>query len=140
VSGGRARIETAGLIEFQRALKQIDADLPKQLRLVLNEAAGIIVDYSKGHIEVKSGRAKGSIRAQSSQRKAAVAIGGSRAPYVPWLDFGGEGRVRGRPGKRPFIAEGRYVYRGLRLHNEDITALLARGLTELAATAGLEVT
>lgn len=135
-----ARIETAGLVEFQKALRQIDTDLPKQLRLVLNEAAGVIVDYSKAHIEVKSGRARGSIRAQSSQRKAAVAIGGTRAPYVPWLDFGGEGRRRGRPAARPFIREGRYVYKGLRIHNEDITDLLAKGLTDLASAAGLEVT
>lgn len=135
-----ARIETAGLVQFQKALRQIDADLPKQLRVVLNEAAGIIVDYAKAHIEVKSGRARGSIRAQSSQRKAAVAIGGNRAPYVPWLDFGGEGRRRGRPAARPFIREGRYVYKGLRLHNEDITDLLAKGLTDLASAAGLEVT
>jgi hypothetical protein len=135
-----ARIETAGLVQFQKALRQIDTDLPKQLRIVLNDAAGIIVDYTKAHIEVKSGRARGSVRAQSSQRKAAVAIGGARAPYVPWLDFGGEGRRRGRPAARPFIREGRYVYKGLRIHNQDITDLLAKGLTDLAAAAGLEVT
>jgi hypothetical protein len=134
-----ARIETAGIKEFQAALRAIDADLPKRLRLVLNEAAGIIVDYSKAHIEVKSGRARGTIKARSSQRAAAVSIGGARARYVPWLDFGGEGRIKGRPAAREFIKEGRYVYRGLRLHNEDITTLLATGLTELASSAGLEV-
>jgi hypothetical protein len=134
-----SRIDTAGLREFQAALRRIDADLPKQLRLVLNEAAGIIVDYSQAHIEVKSGRARASIKARSSQRSAAVSIGGARARYTPWLDFGGEGRIRGRPAPREFIKEGRYVYRGLRLKNEDITALLAKGLTDLASSAGLDV-
>lgn len=138
MSGG-ARIETTGLREFQKALRQMDADLPKQLRLILNEAAGIIIDYAQAHVAVKTGRAKASMKARSSQRSAAVSIGGSRAPWTPWLDFGGEGRIRGRPAPREFIKEGRYVYRGLRLHNEDITDLLAKGLTELANSAGLEV-
>lgn len=140
MSGGGPRIETAGLIEFQKALRAIDADLPKRLRLILNDAAGIIVDYDRAHIEVRSGRARASIRAQSSQRQAAVVEGGARARHVPWLDFGGEGRIKGRPPKREFITEGRYTYRGLRLHHDDITTLLAQGLTELATAAGLEVT
>lgn len=133
------RIQIAGLKEFQRSLREVDAGFPKQLRLIFNEATGLIVDYSRAHIAVRSGRAKASIKARSSQRTAAVAIGGSRAPYTPWLDFGGEGRRRGRPSARPFIREGRYVYRGLRLHRDDITALMAKGMTELARSAGLEV-
>jgi hypothetical protein len=136
----RATIKIEGLREFQAALRQMDSDLPKQLRLTLNEAGGIIVDYVQAHIEVKSGRARASIKARSSQRTGQVAIGGNRAPYAPWLDFGGEGRIKGRPAKRPFIKEGRYVYRGLRLKSEDIVAVMARGLTELAAGAGLDVT
>jgi hypothetical protein len=59
---------------------------------------------------------------------------------VPWLDFGGEGRHKGRPPARPFIREGRYTYVGLRVHRQDITDLMSVGLTELARTAGLEVT
>lgn len=134
-----ARIDITGLREVQRALREVDAGLPKQIRLIFNEATGLIVDYSKAHIEVKSGRAKASIKARSSQRTAAVAIGGGRAPYTPWLDFGGEGRRRGRPSARPFIREGRYVYKGLRLHHDDITAIMSKGLTELVQSAGLEV-
>jgi hypothetical protein len=134
-----ARIDIVGLREVQRSLREVDAGLPKQIRLIFNEATGLIVDYSKAHIEVKSGRAKASIKARSSQRTAAVAIGGGRAPYTPWLDFGGEGRRRGRPSARPFIREGRYVYKGLRLHHDDITAIMSKGLTELVQSAGLEV-
>jgi hypothetical protein len=140
MSGAPATIKIEGVREFQRALKDVDAGLPKMLRLVFNEAGGIIVDYAQAHIEVKSGRAKASIKARSSQRTGQVSIGGNRAPYVPWLDFGGEGRVRGRPGPRPFIKEGRYVYRGLRLHSDDITAVMTKGLADLAASAKLEVT
>ena len=134
-----AYIEIAGIKEFQKSLRQMDADLPKQIRLVLNEATGIVVGYAQAHIEVRSGRAKASLKARSSQREATVALGGSRAPWAPWLDFGGQGRKPGRPAPRTFIKEGRYVYRGLRLHNEDITEVMTKGLVALATAAGLEV-
>jgi hypothetical protein len=133
------RIETTGIREFQKALRDMDAAFPKQLRLIFNEAGGIIVNYAQAHIEVKSGRAKASIKARSTQRAGQVSIGGARAPYVPWLDFGGEGRVKGRPGNRPFIKEGRYVYRGLRLHNQEVIDVMTKGLSDLAASAGLTV-
>jgi hypothetical protein len=117
----------------------MDAAWPKQLRLVFNEATGVVVDYAQAHIEVRTGRAKASIKARSGQRNASVVIGGNRAPYVPWLDFGGQGRVDGRPGKRPFVREGRYVFKGLRIHHEDVTTIMTKGLHDLAVQAGLEV-
>lgn len=134
------KIEVTGLREFQRALKQMDIGLPKRIRLVLNEAGQIIVDYDKAHMPRVSGRAVGSVKLRSTQRLAQLAIGGSKAAYAPWLDFGGEGRVKGRPGKRPFIKEGRYTYVGLRVHRQEITDIMTAGLTALAAEAGLEST
>lgn len=134
------KITTTGIKEFQKALRQLDADLPKTLRLIFNEAGELIVDYAQSHMPSKTGRARASVKARSTQRAGQISIGGNRAAYVPWLDFGGEGRRRGRPAARPFIKQGRYVYAGLRVHNEDITALMARGLTDLARAAGLEVT
>lgn len=134
------KITVTGLREFQRALRTMDADLPKQLRLVLNEAGQLVISYAQDHMPHVTGRARASVKARSSQREARVAVGGNRAPYVPWLDFGGEGRRKGRPAARPFIREGRYVYAGLRVHRQDITDLMSAGLTELARTAGLEVT
>lgn len=133
------KIQIAGLREFQKALRDMDAGLPKQLRLVLNEAGQLIVKYDQDHMPRRSGRARASVKAQSSQRAARVAVGGNRAPWVPWLDFGGEGRIKGRPPARPFIKEGRYTYVGLRVHHQDITDLMSAGLTELARSAGLEV-
>lgn len=133
------KITTTGIKEFQKALREMNADLPKTLRLIFNEAGALIVDYAQSHMPSDTGRARASVKARSTQRTGQISIGGNRAPYVPWLDFGGEGRRRGRPAARPFIKEGRYVYRGLRVHNEDITALMAKGLTELAQAAGLDV-
>ena len=66
-------------------------------------------------------------------------MGGQKAPYMPWLDFGGEGKRRGRPAARPFIREGRYVYHALAVRKVEITQIMADGMAELARTAGLEV-
>lgn len=134
------KIEITGLRELQRALKQMDTELPKQLRVALNEASGIVVDYAYARMPRKSGRAAGSLKARSSQRVVRVALGGRRAPYAPWLDFGGQGRIKGRPSKREFIKSGRYVYKGLEVKRDQITETLTTAISEMVRSAGLEVT
>lgn len=134
------KIEVTGLREFQRALRSMDADLPKQLRLALNQASTLVIDYAAPRFPHKSGRAAASLKARSSQREARVALGGRRAPYAPWLDFGGQGRVKGRPAPREFIRTGRYVYKGLEVRRPEITETMSSALADLARAAGLEVT
>jgi len=134
------KIEITGLREFQAALRQVDADLPKQLRVAQNEAMGLIIDYASAHMPSVKGAARASLKGRSTQREAKIGLGGRKAPYAPWLDFGGQGRIKGRPAPRPFIREGRYVYKGLRVKRDDITKILTDGLTALAASAGLEIT
>lgn len=133
------RVQVTGLREFQRSLRDMDAGLPKRIRLVLNDAAQVVIEYAKPKIPRKSGRAAGSIKARSSQREARVAIGGRRAGYYPWLDFGGQGRRKGRPPARPFIREGRYLYPALRVKRDELTEIMSAGLAGLATDAGLEV-
>jgi hypothetical protein len=134
-----AKIEVTGLREFQRALKAMDAGMPKQLRLALNEASKEVIDYAEARFPKRTGRAAASLKARSTQKAARVGLGGSKAPYAPWLDFGGEGRVKGRPAARPFIKSGRYVYKGLEVRRERITEIMSEALTQLAKDAGLEV-
>jgi hypothetical protein len=65
-------------------------------------------------------------------------MGGRRAPYMPWLDFGGAvGPARSVT--RPFIRRGRYLYAGLEAKHEDVTKIMSEGLAELAAGAGMDV-
>lgn len=135
-----AKIEVTGLRDLQRALREVDAQLPKQLRLVLNEASELVLGYARSHIPSRTGKARSSLKARSSQREARVALGSRAAPYGGWLDFGGEGRRKGRPTHRTFIREGRYVYKGLAVHRSDVQGILAKGLADVARGAGLEVT
>lgn len=133
------KIRVTGLREFQAALRTMNAELPRQLRIALNEASGLVIDYAGPRMPSRTGAARASLKARSSQREARVAMGGRRAPYAGWLDFGGQGRRPGRPPARPFIKEGRYVYAGLRVRRDEITETMTRALTELATGAGLQV-
>jgi hypothetical protein len=133
-------IQITGLREFQASLRKLDANMPKLLRVTFNGCTKLVIDYAGAHMPRKSGRAAASLKPRSSQREARIAMGGRRAPYAPWLDFGGQGRRKGRPPARPFLKDGRYVYKGLAVHRDDITALMAKGLSDVAREAGLDVT
>lgn len=131
-------IKIDGLNEFVRNLKKLDADLPKTLRVGFNDAAQIVVDYAKPRVPHKSGKAAGSIRAQSTRTTVRVSEGGKRAPYMPFLDFGG--RVgRKRSIVRPFIKEGRFLYAALDDRHDVIVAAVQKALHDAATAAGLAV-
>lgn len=132
-------IKVTGLREFQRALKGADAALPKRLRVVLNDAATIVINWATARMPRVTGRAIASVKARSSQRESRVAIGGTRAPYVPWLDFGGSTGPN-KSVHRPFLGDGRYLYPGLRANHDEVTKIMEAGLLQLGAEAGLEVT
>lgn len=134
-----ARIQITGIRELQRALKEMDATLPRKIRIALNQASELVISWAQPRVPKKSGRAAGSMKVRSSQRQARIAAGGQRAPWYPWLDYGGE-VGRGGATKRQFIKTGRYIYPALDHKSDEITAAMATALTELATDAGLEVT
>ncbi|HEX2551807.1 MAG TPA: HK97 gp10 family phage protein [Nocardioidaceae bacterium] len=132
------KIEVGGLAQLSRALKAVDSAAPKQLRLGLNEAAELLVDRTRPKIPAITGAARRSLVARSTRTSARVAVGGKRAPYFPWLDFGGAGRIAGRPAQRQFITEGRYVYPTLRQIRPQIEKQLQASITAVIRDAGLE--
>lgn len=132
------RIAVGGLAQLQRSLKAVDAEAPKRLRLGLNEAANLLVDRTRPQIPADTGAARGSLRARSTRTSARIAVGGRKAPYYPWLDFGGEGRVAGRPAYRQFYREGRYVYPTLGRIRPDIEQVLQKAISGVIASAGLK--
>lgn len=135
----RVTIEVSGLRELRAQLKQADADLPKQIRVALNQSSELVISYARPKVPTRSGKAKASLKVRSSQTQARVAAGGTRAPYYPWLDFGGK-VGRDKSVERPFYTEGRYIYPGLRENRDKITQVMSDALTELVRGAGFEVT
>jgi hypothetical protein len=132
-------IRIEGLAEFQRNLRKLDSDLPKALRIAFNDATGLVIDYARPRVARRSGRAAGTVKAKSTRTEARVSAGGRKAPYYPWLDFGGKGPGN-RPAQRPFYKEGRYLWKALVVKRDDLQSALEGALIGVAEQAGFEVT
>lgn len=131
-------IRISGLNEFVRSLKQLDSDLPKVLRVAFNGAGEAIVNDARRQVPTRSGKARASVRATSTQKAFRITGGSKRVPYYPWLDFGGK-VGRGRSVSRPFIREGRYIYASYFRHRDELAAGLEEALIDAARAAGVEV-
>lgn len=129
-------IKINGLVALQKALKAVDAQ--KQLRVVFNKAADLIVQEAPRGMPRKTGAAARSLRARSGQREAVVLAGGTKAKHYPWLDFGGAVGIH-KSVKRRFIKSGRYLYPAYSRNTATVQRILEDGLHELVTEAGLEV-
>lgn len=133
-------LRVSGLKELKTALKAVNSDLPKALRIAFNDVAKIVVDDAKAKVPVLTGAAKGSIKPRSTQTAVRISGGGNKVPYYPWLDFGG------RVGKsnsvhRPVIADGRYIYPAYFAARDSgrIQEALTDAMDDIVRRAGLEL-
>ncbi|HSL51988.1 MAG TPA: hypothetical protein VK878_23200 [Candidatus Deferrimicrobiaceae bacterium] len=130
-------IKIDGLAKLNRSLRKMSKDAPKQLRLVGNEAAELVVDDARPEVPKLSGRSARTVKAASTRTAAQVKAGGARAPWYPWLDFGGRVGI-GRSVRRTFIKGGRYIYPAYSDNRDAIGERLEQGLTDLIRDSGLE--
>jgi hypothetical protein len=131
-------VKVDGLAQFIRAVKRLDSDLPKMNRQAMNSAADIVLDYARPRIPRRTGRAASTLKAKSTQTAVRVVAGGRRAPWYPWLDFGGK-VGRNKSVERPFYKEGRYLYPALRERRAEFVQALTGALVDTARSAGLDV-
>lgn len=132
-------IAVQGLRELNGALRRIDREAPKGLRVALNGVAKLVADDIRPTIPRKTGKARASLKVASTRTAARIRVGGAKAPYFPWLDYGGKTGVR-KSVKRPFIKSGRYVYPGLSRNKAAAAAALKDALDAVVRDAGLDVT
>ncbi len=109
------RIDPASLTAFRNALKGIDTGAPKVLRKGLRQASKIITDEARTRMPRKTGKARSSLKPRASSDKASLEMGGAKAPYFGFLDYGNKVRAMGGVGRgdsvpRDFKPKGRYVY------------------------------
>lgn len=133
------KVSVEGLAELSRSLRKLDKEAPKALRVALNSVADLLIADTRKVIPRKSGKAAASLKAKSTRTSARISAGGAKAPYYPWLDYGGQGRKKGRPASRPFISSGRYLYPTLGKIRPNIEKALDAGITDAARAAGLDV-
>lgn len=132
------KVETRGIAELKKALKQIDKQLPLELKSGFARIAENVASKIRPKVPKRVGDARASVKARGSQRGGAIAFGGSKAPYYPWLDFGG--RVgRNRSITRSFFKEGRYVYPTIKQEQNNIIRETDELMANLAEKAGFEV-
>lgn len=132
------KVQVKGLKELNRALKAVDKEAPKGIRVALNGCSELLIRETKPLIPRRTGRAAGSLKASSTRGEVRIKVGGPRAAYYPWLDFGGRVGVK-KSVIRPFIQEGRYLYPTLRKNRAKFEALLGSSLADVAKRAGLDV-
>lgn len=131
-------VQVTGLAQFRRGLRDLDRAAPRALRIAGNEAAQLVVDTAKPMVPVRSGKAAKSIKTRSSQSVVRVVSGGARAPYMPWLDYGGRVGVNDTA-KRKFEPDGRYVYPAFRKVRGEFETVLMAALRRVADESGVSI-
>lgn len=125
------KVQVRGLAELRKAFRDVSKDIPKEMGRAFKAVAETVAGRARAKVPSRSGRAASSIVARGSQRGAAIAFGGTRAEYFPWLDFGGSVGRGHKPGqawsgaiKREWMGlpngQGRYVYPAIRQSRPEI--------------------
>lgn len=132
-------IKIEGLAQFRKSLKELDKNAPRALRVAFNSAAEVIVETARPKVpRGPTGRARNAIKLRSSQTEARIAGGSKKAPYYPWLDFGGKAG-RGRKMSRPFLKNGRYIYDAYFRRRDEFVDNLSSELDDVVRKSGLDV-
>jgi hypothetical protein len=131
-------VRVEGLKAFTRAVKDVDRELPKAVRLANNRVVQIIVDGVQPKVPVKTGKARATVKAKSTRTAARISAGSKRAPYYAWLDFGGKTGIDGSV-VRPFYKQGRYIYPTYSANRDRVVEVMVEEYAAIAREAGLEV-
>lgn len=131
-------VAVEGLAGLNRSLRQLDSDAPKGLRLALNSSADILIAETRKEIPTRTGKARASLKAASTRTSVRIRVGGAKAPYYPWLDFGGR-TGKNKSVNRRFYKEGRYLYPTLRRERAKFEDAITRALGDLARSSGLDM-
>lgn len=136
------RIVVDGLRDLNKALKAADTEAISAMKAVMKEIAEGVAGDARSRIPKRSGTAAASYRARGGVKGAAVAFGGPKAAYAPWLDFGGRLRpVGGRHNEqyRPVVREGRYLYPAIRDNMDDVADKVAGAIDDITKRYGFRV-
>lgn len=131
--------KVTGADEVAEAARRFAAGLDGHLRTQFQDRARMIARDAQGAVPRRTGAARASVDVQTIEGAVAIVAGGRRAPYFPWLEFGG--RVgRNDSVNRPFVRDGRYLGRAIDAQLSDIEAAAARAVVDAGRDAGFEVT
>lgn len=131
-------IKVEGLRDLQRALREIDRELPKELRRANLEAAQLIAEGTRRSFASRPGVAPKvvpSVKALAQQRSASVRIGGARFPFALGSEFGSI-RFKQFPAWRGSAAAAGYsLYPTIRSEGPRVIEAYAAAVDRVAAKA-----
>ena len=122
------KIDVVGLKALGSALRAVDKDLGKELRLANKSAADVVAAKAKTLVPEISGLLKGSIGARASQRSAAVKAGtAARVPYAAAVIWGHNPRPQGG-----FTEPNNFLIEAIGYEYEEIKRIYDRRVAKLA--------
>ena len=146
------RLQVRNLREVTAAMRAADKAVPRKLKEYLLPIGQMVATAAATKVPRRSGKAAASLSASSTQTGARVSFGGTKAPYFPWLDFGGSVGRGHEPGvpwsgaiKRPMIPspdhlfDGRYVYPTIAEKAPEISEAALKAVLKAALDAQLGV-
>jgi hypothetical protein len=159
VGGGTVgnAVKIDGLKELQAQLKKLPKDVSREfnreMKGIAAEVTGSIhqqmsasfqdnrsAKKKSAKAERPLGDAEKSVRPSFANGYVAIRGGGERAPYYPWLDFGGTlPAVGGRHNEqhRPFFHEGRWIYPTIARRRPQIYAKAMAAVERAKGRVGL---
>lgn len=135
-----------GLKEFRQACAVLQDT--KDFREAMKRVAQRVVDEATDSVPEVKGVARSSYKARAAGAGARVVFGGTKAPYVPWLEFGGrkhgplKGKTTGRtqPIDRERVVGGRYLYPAIWRNQEETEIQVLKEINVLIKRYGFDAT
>lgn len=123
-----SQIQVTGLRELQRALKQLDVELPKEFRGRLKAVAERVAQIVRSRLPHVTGTMIRNTKARATTKGAGISW---RNIYSGPVEFGGW------PRGRPYVAKGRYIYPTVDAERSMIEAEVEQIVDHYLQRAGL---
>lgn len=145
----RSGIEIKGLVDFRKALRDLNRELPKELGNINKAVADFVVQRAKGRASTDlEHRAADTLKAARTQRVALVRLGGPKYPEALGAEFGAiqgiprnthRGTMQGwnqfRPWRGNSTEAGYFLYPTIREDTPEIIEMYGNLLEQLARKA-----
>ena len=141
---GAVGINIEGLEELSRALKELDSDLPKELRKANKEVATFVASDARSAASGLGGvaaKAAPSVKPSAGATYAGVALGGGAYPFAAGAEFGGQGRpttMQFQPWRGSGPGAGYFLYPTITRNSDRIEDEYGTALDDLIRKAGLK--
>jgi hypothetical protein len=135
------KVKTSGLDQLIRAAGRAPSEVDAGARRAVKSVAELVARRAQGRVPTgpgAGGHARSSINVVGKGEQAVVNAG-QGFPYFGWLDFGGRVGIRGSV-SRPFLNEGRYVYKAYKDQRQEAEQLASTEIKKAIRSAGMDIT